>query len=197
MNNPIEEELTKVTGFPHPYKPMNGVNRQAYLSKLLDAVDSLDSEHWSALSKPAKAWVNEAMAADDEGVEITDFATAMKEDGMATTKKPQKRVVKRKRAPAKEAAAQKPTKRAAPKAKTAPKPEPKAKREGTAAQVMMQVILDEMLAGNKNISRDYVRDEARKAGYELTPTYVATFVSNQRASWKFLQQQGQLKRKLL
>lgn len=68
----IETELLKTTDL----KPKKKEDRQAFLHRLVDAVQDLDDDDWKGLSTEAQSWVNAgASAIKDEGdeAEINDF----------------------------------------------------------------------------------------------------------------------------
>lgn len=78
----IETELIAATST----KKKVGEKRQAYLTRVKDAVLGLGDDEWESLSTPSQVWTNAAVTTSDKGESISDFSDIVVPDGKGLKK---------------------------------------------------------------------------------------------------------------
>ena len=94
----IEKELLKLTGLKGQKKKETD---QAYLKRILLAIDKADDEKFFALSDETQKWVDNAIDAVEEKKDIPDFDSDEDEDEDEEEKKPKRRKSSKKKSSSK------------------------------------------------------------------------------------------------
>lgn len=184
----IEKELLKATNL----KTKKGEDRQAYLVRLINAVQDLSDGDWDKISPEAQAWTNAGAKADNKKKAVVDFpdldaggsdaADAGTDEGAAA-----KPAADKKKAAAKDKAADAPAKKAGGKAADKGVPE---KREG------VQVAIKKIMLARPKISAAELSDMLEERGYTVSQFTVTTIRSDFRNSLRVLIEAGLIKMEL-
>lgn len=169
----IETEITKALKI----KLKKGEENQAYLSRIVVAVQNIDNDVWEGLSPPTQRWANAAAKAYDAKKEIPGF------DDAATAPAP--------KAKASAKSNGKPPAAKAPKEKKEPK-------EKTVKPPSMYKTLKAMVIADPETTTEKLAEKLTKAGF-MNPkmTTIQTCRADTRDTIRALQDAGRLKQPML